>query len=107
MSDTFYIKRGDTAPALLYQLAPVLDLTGCTVVFNMRPKGSTTAKVSRGAASVYGTATNGQVRYDWASGDTDTSGYFEGEFEVTLTDGSIETYPNYGYIPITVTEDIA
>lgn len=107
MADTFYIKRGDTAPALLYQLAPVPTQTVSSVVFNMRPRGQETAKISRVTAAVYGASANGQVRYDWASGDTDTAGYFKGEFEITLVDGSIETYPNNTYIQIAIAEDIA
>ena len=48
----------------------------------------------------------GRVKYVWQTGDTDTAGTFQGEFEVTYTSGEIETFPNDGYIGIEVLDDI-
>jgi hypothetical protein len=39
--------------------------------------------------------------------DTDTIGSYEAEFQITFTDGKIETFPNSDFIRITVTDDIS
>ena len=107
MSETFYIKQNDTSPALRYALIPTVNLTGASVVFNMRPRGSTTVKVSRQTATVVAPATSGIVEYSWAAADTDTMGDYEAEFEITYSDATVETFPNASYIAVKVTDDIA
>lgn len=108
MSDKFYIKQGDTSPAIRYELLPrSVDLTGAgSVVFNMRDKGTQTVKVSRGVGSVVTATGTPTVQYAWDAADTDTVGDFEGEFEVEFADGSIGTFPNKGYIDIEIGDDI-
>ena len=32
---------------------------------------------------------------------------FEAEFRVTFADGSIETFPNAGFIPVRINEDVS
>lgn len=49
----------------------------------------------------------GSVRYSRASGDTDTVGAYQAEFQVTYSDGKIESFPNDGYIAVEITDDIA
>jgi len=104
----FTIKQGDTSPSLVANLVtpsrqPVF-LGGASVLFHMRGRRST--GVLTAAATVVDAET-GQVRYDWAEGDTAVAGDFEAEFEVTYADGSVETFPNEGYIDITIPEQIA
>lgn len=107
---TFYIKEGDTSPAIEFALTPTdILLTGATVVFSMHDRRGT-VKVNRQAATITddGAATDTPtVQYDWASADTDTAGTYYGEFEVTYTDATVETFPNNGFITIRVTKDIA
>ena len=98
----FYIKQGDTRPVIqakLYNDSSEVDLTGCTVRFLM-------GDVVAAAATVTSVLT-GAVQYQWATADTADAGSFDGEFEVTFTDGRIETYPNNGYLDILITEQIA
>ena len=61
----FFIKQNDTSPALKATLKDgldaVVDLTGASVRFHMRPTGDTTAKVD--AAAVIENADNGIVYY--------------------------------------------
>ena len=96
---TFKLKEGDTSPALSYQLIPAdVQLAGATVVFLMKDARGT-VKVNRESATITdagdGTATGTPtVQYDWATADTDTAGFYYGEFEVTYSDASIETFPN-------------
>lgn len=106
MSKPFIIKQGDTSPSIAYTLyrpdgTTVENLTGSSVKFVMASENSIgTAKVKADAVVVDATA--GEVRYDWATGDTDTAGAFVSEWEVTRADGSIETFPNGGYEPVAV-----
>jgi hypothetical protein len=106
---TFYVKQNDTSPSMLATLQDAdgnaVNVTGATIRFHMRTIGSTTSKVDDAAVIV--TADNGEVRYDWDAADTDTVGSYQAEFEVTYADGSIETFPNDGYIRIEITDDIA
>lgn len=109
---TFNLKEGDTSPSLSYTLLPAdVLLTGATAVFNMKDRRGN-VKVSRGSATITdngdgtssGTPT---VQYDWSSSDTDTSGLYYGEFEITYSDSTVETFPNSSFIYIYIKKDIA
>lgn len=103
----FFLKRGDTSPALQYSLLPApIVLTAATVRFSMRPRGSVAPSINR-AVAVIEDALAGVVRYDWQVGDTALAGRYEGEFEVTYADGTIETFPNSGFIDIRIEGDVA
>lgn len=105
---TFYIKQNDTQPALRAQLKDGDDypivLTGASVRFHMR---TLTGTVVVDEAATIITPANGIVQYNWQAADTATVGSYQAEFEVTYNDGSIETFPNSGYIRIQITDDIA
>ena len=105
----FYIKENDTSPVLEVTLqdsdGDAVDVTGATVRFHMRAIGSTTAKVNAAATIV--TAASGVVRYTWQTGDTDTIGEFEGEFQVTFGGGAVQSFPNDGWLRISILDDIA
>jgi len=105
----FVIKQNDTSPdfqrTLLDSDGVAVPLTGATVRFHMYDQMRTTAKID-GAATITDAA-NGVVVYSWAAGDTDTTGWYWGEFEVTFSDGSIETFPNTGYTSIKVSPELA
>jgi len=108
MADIFYIKRGDTSPALRYTLLPSpIDLTGATVRFSMRMRGQNAPEIDRVLAQIESPATAGVVLYNWQSGDTATDGERECEFEVTYADGSIETFPNYSFETVQIGGDIS
>ena len=59
------------------------------------------------AAAVNVTPASGEVRYDWSVGDTAEAGSYQAEFEVTYSDGSMETFPNDGHISVKITDDIS
>lgn len=99
------IKRNDTRDAIKATLSnesgPV-DLTGATVRFLMS-KGST-VKVDRQAEIQ--DAVNGIVWMVFDQGDTDETGTFKAEFEVTFSDARIETFPNDSFILINIINDL-
>lgn len=101
MSETFYIKRGDTSPALRFKLEPVVALTGASVQFQMRMRDGPTVidapcAVSEGAV----------VEYGWDPADTAEPGLYEAEFRVTYADGAVETFPNNGFLTVRIAEDV-
>lgn len=105
----FNIKQNDTSPSIQTTLLDgnglAVDITGnLGVTFHMRNSEGTV--VIDTAATVV-TAGSGIVRYDWLAADTATAGTFQAEFEVTYSDGKIETFPNASYIEIVITDDIA
>jgi hypothetical protein len=108
MSTTFYIKQGDTLPAIAATLAGAdgdpANLTGAGVRFLMREKSSGTVLVAAAATVV--DAANGTVRYDWATGDTDTIGKHQAEWEVTFSGGAVQTFPNTDYTIVSIKDDI-
>lgn len=106
---TFYIKQNDTSPSMLATLQDAsgnaVDITGASVRFHLKPIGSSAVTVDAPATIV--TALDGLVRYDWQAADTDTIGSYQAEFEVTYGDGTVETFPNDGYIRVEIISDIA
>lgn len=103
MADTFVIKRGDTSPALRYALSPAVDLTGASVRFQMRARQGT---IITDSPAVIDSQDPPIVRYSWSADDTDSAGNFQAEFAVTYGDGSVETFPNVGFIAVVIGEDV-
>lgn len=101
----FYLKRGDTSPAIVFTLSPTVDLSGASVVFNMKTRTGG-AVVTRGAADIVAPASAGVVSYDWQTADTSNAGIFYAEFEVTYADATIETFPNASNIIIQISDDL-
>lgn len=107
---TFYIKQNDTRPELDVFLRDDKDrsinVTGATVKFNMRNASDNTVKVDTGSVTTV-SSTSGRVKYSFSAADTDTSGNFDGEFQVTFVGGQVETFPNDGFIKVIITDDVA
>lgn len=105
----FNIKQGDTSPSLRVKLKnpdqSAANLTGASVRFHMRAVDASVASVDHDATIV--DVTGGEVQYDWQAGNTSAAGSFYGEFEVTFSDGTVGTYPNDGYLDISITEELA
>ena len=109
MPSHFYIKQNDTRPALSAYLTDANDaavnLTGATVVFNMRVEPAGTIKVN-GTSAVVDDAEAGQVSYNWVAANTDTADDYEAEFQVTFAGGAIQTFPGRNWIFVHVIDDI-
>lgn len=104
----FKIKQNDTSPGIEAILKDSdnnpINLTGASLRFIMAKYNSTELKVDASATIV--TAAEGLIKYDWIIGDTDESGTFKAEFEVTYNDGTIETFPNDGYLTIEIDPEL-
>jgi hypothetical protein len=100
MSDVV-MKRGDTRPVLVRQLnqtingevSPINLSTASSVTFLMRGRPPLTTTLLGGACSIV-SAANGTVSYTWTPADTATAGSYIGEFQITWTDGGVETVPS-------------
>ena len=105
-----YVKRNDTEPleAILLggtgnKLKP-FDLTGASsVTFRMEQIDGTKSVTG---ACVIVDADAGEVRYNWAAGNTDTAGGYRVEFEVVWPGGRSRTFPNKGYGELFVVADL-
>ena len=91
----FVIKQFDTLPILSATLLDADDnavnLAGATIRFIMRTPDDA---VLINAPAVIVDAFNGKVQYAWQLNDTKFNGQYLGEFKVTFSDGSVETWPN-------------
>jgi hypothetical protein len=58
------------------------------------------------AAVTLTTPASGIITYEWAAGDTDTVGTYNGEFQITYTSGKMLTVPTVGYKSIEVIADL-
>lgn len=113
MANEFSIKRNDTKPFIKANLqdatGSAVDLTNATgIFFNLATNDNTYTAVLSGASLTSGTtngSTAGVVEYQWNAGDTNRSGNYLGEFEVTYTDGTISTFPADHSLRIKIYED--
>jgi len=111
---TFTIKRGDTSPAIKARLVPADisqggGITGFNEVrFLMRDSSDYETIVDADTSSgvTVEDASTGVVVYSWENGDTDETGMFEAEWEVTYSDNTVETFPNDRYIDVEIIGDI-
>jgi hypothetical protein len=101
------IKQGDLRPSIKTPLGTLQDdgsispdnLTGCTVVLNATLGNQ---KIITDAPVTIVDAANGQVQYDFQSGNTNQVGDLQAEFKVTDSLGRPERYPNNGNFVIKV-----
>ena len=119
-SQTLNLVTGDTLPELTFTLkdsqeaasgsildsedsstrAPI-NVTGATVRLRIRELGSTTVKSTLTCTITDGA--NGKVATNFPTGTLDTAGTFEGELEITFSNGGIQTV--YDLIKLKVRSD--
>ena len=108
MAERITLKENDLVPSII---ATIKDLNGdvvnltpaASVTFTMRDQYTGVIKINATAASFVAPQTSGQVKYDWAAGDTDTAGDYIAEFTVTWTAGSkLQTAPQTTHLYITI-----
>ena len=119
-SETINLVTGDTLPELTFTLrdsnaaatgktldannsatwAPI-NVTGGAVKLRLRALGSTTVKSTLTCTVLDGSA--GQVATNFPTGTLDTAGTFEGEIEITFSNGGKQTV--YDLIKLKVRSD--
>jgi hypothetical protein len=103
MNQTFTIKSGDTSPSLVYTLSPPVNLVGASAVFNAVQVHSG-VKINRAPAEIIDAS--GVLGFVFTAEQTASPGIYRAEFEVTLSDGSVETYPNANYLLLNIVPDL-
>lgn len=98
----FKMKVGDLSPAIQETLP--FDLAGATVKFRMRDPGSDVVKVDAAATVLSDHRT---ARYQWQGTDSDTRGLFRGEWVVTFSDTTVQTYPARGYMQVLISPNLS
>lgn len=112
--ETFTIKRYDTLPLFDVKLryasgaTPTIG-TADTIYINMRlqsdgPAFAGTPKVH--ALMTHVDDADGRVRYAFTETDTNTAGLYYAEVEINHVGGSIETFPQLGYVAVRVIADL-
>lgn len=111
---TMRMKKHDTLPAVKIavverdannpgQTTPV-DLTGCSAKFIM-VTDDTARTVKVNAAATITDAVNGKIQYLWTSPNTDTSGDYLAEFEITFGGGGKLTLPADDSLGVKIVDD--
>lgn len=104
--NSFLMRKNDRLPALTATLlgstGGAYNLTGDTVRLNMTIVGSVTRKIDNATVTVV-SATAGTVSYAWAAADTNTTGLYFAEFEVTSSGALERTFPNPDFLMIHIT----
>lgn len=104
----FEIKRGDTAPAITDTLKDsegnVVDLTSAASLKFIMSDADGNEKVNASASFV--SRSDGTVLYNWSAGDTDTVGGYRAEWQVTWSDGTVQTFPAGSYRRVKVYQDL-
>jgi len=107
---TIYLVQGDTGPQIFITVTredtgDAVDVSGGSARLKVRKKGSTTLDFTLTAADVGDNLENGKLYFSLDGGQlaTITSGNYEGEVEMTMSDGIIETV--YEQVDIVIRED--
>jgi hypothetical protein len=109
---TFEITQGDTSPALVSQLTAggePIDLSSVDdVKFIMQDKYERIV-IDEGVQESVNilNASNGEVEFVFRRDNTNTVGSYEAQFEVTYSNGAVETFPSDKRIDIEIVEQIA
>jgi hypothetical protein len=97
MSIIYQVKRNDTAAivdTLLDSAGIAVNLTGAGVLFHVVDRFGTSV-INRSATGPGGGAldTTGKVQFVFMASEVSTAGAFFAEWQVTFTNGQIQTWP--------------
>lgn len=90
-----YLVQNDDKPDLIFTVTDsagsAVNLTSSSVDFHFRELGSSALKNTGHTTCTITDAANGICKYEWATGDLDTIGIFEGELQVTYPTTKVQT----------------
>lgn len=110
----FSLKAHDTASSIFATLEDAdgtpVNIQGAAIRFRMAPIAGGTVTINdvatnaqNGAGTLDGST--GKVVYGWAT-VAGTAGLYLGEWQVTYSGGSIQTYPNQGFVLINIMDHL-
>ncbi|MGO4496435.1 BppU family phage baseplate upper protein [Paenibacillus sp. 2RAB27] len=104
---TIYLKQNDTHTPIRATLrdpeGEPVPLVGAVVGFYMSKNGSNI--VAREADIL--DAAGGRVIFNFQEGETSETGTLQAEFKVNFSDGTVETFPNNGYLTIIIDKELS
>lgn len=108
--DRFKIKRNDIQPyyyaAVKSSTGTSIDLSGATIRVNMYHSATGDLKINRATAGLTITASvAGEFQYQWQAADTNTTGSYFIEFEITPASGGKFTVPSDRSARVEITGD--
>lgn len=98
--------KNDTLPSYTWTLyrtgstSTPFNLTNYSVALKVRSQSGSTNKFTKTVTNVASTdgaisnSTGGQVRFDWVSGNWNTTGTYIGEFSIINASSKVETVPD-------------
>lgn len=99
----YYSKEGDSGGVITItckdSAGVAVNLTGCTVRFNMARQTTREARIA--AAATLSDAFNGVVTYTFIAGDF-VAGTYDAEVKATFASGEIRRFPRSGSLVIEV-----
>jgi len=105
-----YLVQGDTGPQIYITVTredtgAAVDVSGGTARLKVRKKGSSTVNFTLTAANIGSNLEEGKLYFSLDGGQLATiaSGNYEGEVEMTMSDGIVETV--YERVDIVIRED--
>lgn len=109
MTNAYRRVVGDTGPpiedTLVADDSPV-DISGADVSIHItKPDESLITADDSGAVTIESTS-DGEVRYDFQSGDLDQEGRYLYEWQVTFSGGEVQSYPSEDERRIWVRQDL-
>ncbi len=105
MANSMQMTVGDTAPSAEGTLKggvpeAAVDIQSATIAFHMTDSANQlkiNAAANNDQVGDGSDGSKGKVSYDWVAADVDTGGRFIAEWEVTYSDGTIQTFPTPGF----------
>lgn len=103
------MRRNDTRPYFQVTLmvdGEAVDLTGATVMFHANDS-SGLSRINAAATIIQSSPTvdKGVVEYRFVPANTAVSGTYDVEWEVTFSDGTVQTFPTNGLDRLLIRDD--
>lgn len=110
MQKPYYLRQndhGETITGICTDAAGnPTSISGATIKFMMAGLDGTVAINADASNDQVDGSTTGNVSYQWQPGDTANVGFYLAVWQVNYSDGSTQTFPNPGYVPVRITKQV-